>query len=81
MFATPGRHSCHHAKIVAILRVDVLDMVIAHDAAETLILFLVVSRAGEGRLEGAIGPVRGVSGNIAGGASKVLEPRTIFSKN
>ena len=79
MLAAPGRHGSHHTQVVTILRVDVLDMVIAHYTAEALILFLVVSRARERRLEGAISPVRGVLCDIAGYASEILEPRAIVS--
>jgi hypothetical protein len=45
VLAAPGRHGSHHTQVVTILRVDILDMVVAHDAAETIILILVVGRA------------------------------------
>ena len=54
-------------------------MVVAHDAAKTTVLFLVLVRAGQVGLEGALGPVGWVSGDVPGGASKVLEVGAVVS--
>ena len=74
VFAAPGRHG-------SFAGVFVLNMVVAHHTTEAFILFLVIGRTGERSLEGAIGPVCGVRGNIASGASEVLEPWAIVSSS
>ena len=51
----------------------VLNMVVAHDAAETLVLFLVEVGPGQVCLEGALGPIVGVRRDVARGAPQVIE--------
>jgi len=51
----------------------VLDMVVAHDAAEALVGVFVVGGAGQVSLEGAIGPFSRLIGLLTRGALQVLE--------
>ena len=55
-------------------------MVVAHNAAESLVLLLVVGGAGKVGLESAIGPFSGVGGDITGRTSKILEVGAVFSE-
>ena len=65
--AAAGRHGGTRAVSV------ILDLVVAHDAAEALILFLVLVGAGKVSLEGAVGPLCGVGGHVARRAAEVVK--------
>ena len=61
---------CHRGICPGII---VLNMVVAHDAAEALVLFLVEVGPGQVCLEGALGPIVGVRRDVARGAPQVIE--------
>ena len=73
MLAAPGRNRGRHSLLVVIF-----NMVVAHDAAQTLILIFVQIGARQVGLEGALGPIVRVGSLVARGALKPLEVRAII---